>query len=242
MHLPAVLPSATLWYAFEASDAFGRTIVVILFILSIYVWTIMIERGITMSRARRAGRRFQEAFNQADAPLELALRIEEFKGPLARVYMAGVDEVMDVLRVDPKLVDAYCRRRTLPRPLTPYEIDKVRTTVERTVANELMRLESRVGLVGTSVSLSPFLGLLGTVWGVLMTFCEMARLGRMDIEAVAPGVSGALLTTVAGLFVAIPALIGYNLIVNSLQKSTVEMDNFTDHFVALLKLESHEER
>lgn len=240
MTFPLPLPPATIMYAFSQSDGFARAIVLLLFLLSIYVWTIMVEKGLVVSRARKGAKRFLTRFGEAASTLDLGLQIEQFEGPVVDVYEAGLNEVMDILQVDPQLVEQYCRQRALPRPLTPHEIDKVRSTLERTVASQLMALESRLGLLGTAVTVSPFLGLLGTVWGVMMAFCGMAQQGRPDINAMAPGVSGALLTTVVGLVVAIPAVVGYNLIADAVRRTTVEMDNFVEDFVALLRLQADE--
>lgn len=224
-------------YAWQQSDAFGKGIVGSIFLLSMYSWIIMLDKGLAMQKIRRACSRFNRKFNLATSPLELALQIDKFEGPLAEVYQAGIDEIMDVLQVKPELVETYCRRRTLPRPLSRHEVDKVRSTLERTVATNILQMEERLGILGTIVALSPFLGLLGTVWGVMLAFCGMAQKGRPDINAIAPGVSGALLTTVAGLVVAIPSVAGYNYIVNGVRRTTVEMDNFVEAFIALLKLQ-----
>ncbi len=238
MYLPSVLPFGSVVYAFGHSDGFARFIVLLLGLLSVYAWTIMIEKGLVVRRARKGSKKFLKVFSQVASPLDLALQIEQFQGPVVRIYEVGLDEVMDVLQVDPQLIENYCRRRELPRELTIYEVDKIRSALERTVAVEVMALESRLGLLGTTVTVSPFLGLLGTVWGVMGAFCGMAQKGRPDIGAIAPGVSGALLTTVVGLVVAIPAVVGYNLLANAVRQTTVEMDNFVEDFVAFLKLQT----
>ena len=87
------------------------------------------------------------------------------------------------------------------------------------------------------VSVSPFLGLFGTVWGVMLAFCGIAAAGKSDFSALAPGVAGALLTTVAGLVVAIPSLIGYNLLTSTIRNIATQLDNFSDEFMARIKLE-----
>lgn len=238
MPVMTLCPPATVLYAFRQSDGFARVVVLILCLLSIYAWSIMAEKGLVMRRARRGTRRFLQAFSRSSTALDLALQTGDYNGPVARVYECGVDEAMDVLHVDPQLIDTYCRRRSLPRPLTAAEVDKIRSTLERTVAAQIMTLENRLGMLGTTITVSPFLGLLGTVWGVMMAFCGMAQKGRPDIGVIAPGVSGALLTTVVGLVVAIPAVVGYNMLANSIRQTTVEMDNFVEDFIALLKLQT----
>ena len=236
--IPALLPAASVLYAFRQSDGVARFIVFLLVLLSIYAWTIMVEKGLVMRRARRGSVRFLRQFARAVSPLELALQMNELDGPLAELYEAGVTEVMDVLDVEPDLLETYFRRRALPRPLSAHELAKVRSTLEHGVATQIALLEARLGLLGTVVTVSPFLGLLGTVWGVMMAFCGMAQQGRPEMSAIAPGVSGALLTTVVGLVVAIPAVVGYNLLANAIRRTTVEMDNFVEEFLALLKLET----
>ena len=109
--------------------------------------------------------------------------------------------------------------------------------MEREVSDQILILEEKIGLLATAVSVSPFFGLFGTVWGVMIAFCGVAAKGRADISALAPGVSGALLTTVVGLLVAIPSLIGYNLLTITIRKITVYMDNFVEEFIAKVKLE-----
>jgi len=154
------------------------------------------------------------------------------------VYQAGVDEITTLLELQENDIVRYANQKTLPRNLNPYEIDRVRSSLERAVSVKIDVLENRLGLLGTTVTVSPFLGLLGTVWGVMMAFAGMAQAGRPDIGAMAPGVSGALLTTVVGLVVAIPSVIGFNLLTSSTKQTITDMDNFVDDFVSLLRLRS----
>jgi biopolymer transport protein ExbB/TolQ len=105
-------------------------------------------------------------------------------------------------------------------------MNSVRSAMEREVGEQALRLEDRMTVLATAVSGAPFLGLLGTVWGVMDTFSGIAMAGHPDIAAMAPGVSGALITTVTGLLVAIPAMFGYNFLVVTLRGLIVELDNF----------------
>jgi len=98
--------------------------------------------------------------------------------------------------------------------------------MEMAVGESSLRLESQMILLATAVSGAPFLGLLGTVWGVMDTFGDVAAAGSANLAAMAPGVSAALITTVTGLLVAIPAMFGYNFLVTSIRAMTVDMDNF----------------
>ena len=89
-----------------------------------------------------------------------------------------------------------------------------------------------MGYLATAVSMSPMLGLLGTVWGVMESFIAMAQKGMVNLQAIAPGIAGALLTTVIGLLVAIPSAIGYNMLASRVRTLSVQMDNFADEFMA----------
>lgn len=224
-------------YAFEQSDGFAKFIVVLLLILSVYAWTIMCEKGLSLMGVRRNFGRFLRQFNRERSALGMALQVDDYRGPLADIYREGVREVIAVLDISEYEAESIYRARRLPRPLTPGEIDMVRSTMDRMVDTKSMELEERLGLLGTIVSISPYLGLLGTVWGVMLAFIGMARVGRPDIGAIAPGVSGALLTTVVGLIVAIPSLAGNNAIANTVIKNCAEMENFVDAFIALLRMD-----
>jgi biopolymer transport protein ExbB/TolQ len=102
----------------------------------------------------------------------------------------------------------------------------VNAAMERAVGETALALESQMILLATAVSGSPFLGLLGTVWGVMDAFTGVAEAGSPSLASMAPGVSGALITTVTALCVAIPAMFGYNFLVTSIRAMIVEMDNF----------------
>src|SRR5688572_13074780 len=116
-------------------------------------------------------------------------------------------------------------------------MEHVKRALERTVAQESLKLESGLILLAIAVSGAPFLGLLGTVWGVMSTFSGIARTGSADLTAMAPGVSAALVTTVAGLLVAIPSMFGYNWLVHTLRVLTVELDNFAQELVSRMEIE-----
>lgn len=225
-------------YAFQQSDLFAKTIIALLFLLSIQAWTIMIDKVLAVRHARRAGRRFLARFAECSSPVGMLMQLQDHTGPLVDVYEAGIEEMADVLDLSPQTLEMCARRRQLPRPLSIYEVDRVRSTLERTVSSKIVELESRLGILGTAVTVSPFLGLLGTVWGVMIAFAAMARAGRPDIGAMAPGISGALLTTVVGLLVAIPSLVGFNLLTSNVRQTITEMDNFVEDFVSVLKLET----
>ncbi len=231
-----VLATSNLIYAFRSSDTFARVIIGVLLLLSIQAWTIMIDKWLTVRFARRSCMRFLIRFAECRSPLDMLTYLNQHGGPLVDVYKAGVAELAEILGLNPQVLEACSRGQRLPRALTVHEADRIRSTLERTVSNKINDLESRLGLLGTAVTVSPFLGLLGTVWGVMIAFCGIAQTGKPDIGAMAPGISGALLTTVVGLVVAIPSVVGFNSITNSVKQSVTAMDTFVEDFVSMVKI------
>jgi biopolymer transport protein ExbB/TolQ len=122
--------------------------------------------------------------------------------------------------------DTFRARLEIADKISPAQMGAVNAAMERAVGETALALESQMILLATAVSGSPFLGLLGTVWGVMDAFTGVAEAGAPNLASMAPGVSGALITTVTALCVAIPAMFGYNFLVTSIRGMIVEMDNF----------------
>ncbi|NOY75035.1 MAG: biopolymer transporter ExbB [Kiritimatiellaeota bacterium] len=222
-------------FAFKMSDIVGRTIVIFLFFGSIFTWTIMLEKWIALTRAKQAAKEFLRLFRNEKNSLGLISHAERLGGPLAKVYKSGVSDLLEFYDISKEKAE---RTREMDlRKLSTVEIETIRSSMERSVADQILQIEDKIGYLATAVSVCPFFGLFGTVWGVMVAFCGMASNARADISAIAPGVSGALLTTVVGLLVAIPSLIGYNLLTNTIRQLTVSMDNFVEEFMARIKLD-----
>jgi biopolymer transport protein ExbB/TolQ len=149
--------------------------------------------------------------------------------PLFVVYQEGCRELDMRLRG----VGSEGRRRNVSLKA----MEHVKRTLERTVAQQSLKLESGLILLAIAVSGAPFLGLLGTVWGVMSAFSYVAMRGKADLATMAPGVASALVTTVAGLMVAIPSMFGYNWLVHNLRVQTVELDNFAQELVSKMETE-----
>lgn len=229
------------YYAYEHSDLVGKSIVIILLVGSILTWTIMIEKGIALRRARKASEDFINFFRNKKYPLGAFKNATENIGPVARVYESGAERLLDFYNIHPDKAEFYGTSAQYPvKKLSAVEIESVRTALEREVSDQIIMLEEKIGMLATAVSASPLLGLFGTVWGIMMAFCSLASQGRADIAGLAPGISGALLTTVVGLVVAIPSLMGYNLLTYTIRTITVYMDNFVEEFMAKIKLEQFE--
>ena len=227
------------YYAYEHSDGVGKAIVIFLLIGSILTWTVMLDKAWSLYRAKRLSAQFLALFQSNGEVNLLATPLlresGENSGPVAAIYRAGVEKLLEFYEAGRP---ATAARTAMPVAckLSEAQYNAVEAVLEREVSSQLKDLETRIGVLATLVSLSPFCGLFGTVWGVMMAFCGIAAAGKSDFAALAPGVAGALLTTVAGLVVAIPSLVGYNLLTGMIRNLTVTMDNFTEQFMVCIKL------
>ncbi len=214
--LPMILGNVL--YTFTESTLPGKVIVLILFASSVGAWYVMSTKMLQLSRARSGSDRFLDLFRKKQSPFDRGVRIPE--SPLNAIYEAGCSAVASEGGEN----------------LTMHQIESVRAVIDRTMADEALKLEDNMGLLATAVSACPFLGLLGTVWGVMDAFGGMAASGAATLSAVAPGIAGALLTTVVGLLVALPSAIGYNLLTSRIRRLAVQMDNFSQEFIIAVQL------
>jgi biopolymer transport protein ExbB/TolQ len=177
--------------------------------------------------AKRQARHFRDHFRADRQPLRLYSLGARFDGtPLYDVYLAGCEELTFHLLGSAEVDETFKARLEIAPQISPAQMRAVDSAMERAVGESSLRLESQMILLASAVSGAPFLGLLGTVWGVMDTFGDVAAAGSANLTAMAPGVSAALITTVTGLLVAIPAMFGYNFLVTSIRAMTVDMDNF----------------
>ena len=210
----------------------GKAIIILLVMFSIFAWSVMASKAMQMRRAKRLNGLFDQEFRSQKALLGIYDRRIQVDGcPLYAVYESGCVELkLGVER-------AKAKRGERGDTVSLRSIEHVKRALERAVAQESLRLESGLILLALAVSGAPFLGLLGTVWGVMSTFAEVARAGNAQLTTMAPGVAAALVTTVAGLLVAIPSMFGYNWLVHHLRVLTVDMDNFAHELASKMEIE-----
>ncbi len=214
-------------YAFHESTLAGKSILLLLFTGSIFSWTVMWTKFRTLRIAQKQRRAFLDRFRADRQPLTLYTARAHFEGtPIFSVYRAGCRELPFQLLGSAEVDETFRARLETANKISPAQMRVVRTAMERAVGESALKLESQMILLATAVSGAPFLGLLGTVWGVMDTFGDVAAAGSASLAAMAPGVSAALITTVTGLLVAIPAMFGYNFLVTTLRGMVVELDNF----------------
>lgn len=180
----------------------AKVVLVILLVFSLYSWTIIFSKGGAYRSRRRQTRRFLRALYKTGRLSELHAASETFRpSPAVEVFEAGFDELERQLR-----------------PGGSRSLASVERAMRAETGDQVSLLEGRLNWLATIASASPFIGLFGTVWGIMDAFLDLGTSGTATLRAVAPGVSEALITTAAGLFAAIPALIAYNQFVHQVRE------------------------
>jgi biopolymer transport protein TolQ len=221
---------AELIYVWTQATPEAKAIIACLVVFSILAWSVMVSKAVQMRRARKLNYYFEQEFRSQKSVLELFDRKLQVEGcPLYEVYQAGCTNL------DARLRGPSGERRK--QQVSLKNMEHVKRAMENVVAQESLKLESGLILLAIAVSGAPFIGLLGTVWGVMSTFAGVAQQGSATMAAMAPGVAAALITTVAGLLVAIPSMFGYNWLVHNLRAFTVGLDNFAQELVSKMESE-----
>ena len=193
----------------------AKLVLVILLIFSVLSWAIILSKWSSLRRARTQSGRFLRAFRKAQKLQDVMAVSEQFKpSPLVPVFEHGFEE--------------YRRQGAL-------RITAVQRATQIASSEELTRLERRLPWLATTGAVAPFIGLFGTVWGIIDAFHGLGNAGAATLRAVAPGVSEALITTAAGLFAAIPAVIAYNQFTHNLREFGARMDDFSMEFLNVLE-------
>jgi biopolymer transport protein TolQ len=230
----AMLAQSDLPYIWKQATVEAKAIIILLICFSAVAWSVIAYKVQQMRRAKKLNDYFNEEFRSAKAVMDIYDRKLKVEGcPLYEVYQTGCTQL------DARLKGPGGERRK--QSVSIKNMEHIKRAIENVVAQESLRLES--GLIWLSVAASgaPFIGLLGTVWGVMSAFAGIAQAGSATLAAMAPGVAAALITTVAGLLVAIPSMFGYNWLVHNLRAFTVGLDNFAQELVSKMESEYLEE-
>jgi biopolymer transport protein TolQ len=208
---------------FSHAEIFGKIIVLLLLFFSLLAWTVMIGKYLDLSRWRQLNLAFQAKIKQSstavlDANVSPATRQG---GPYARLFY----EAIQAARQHRADGDAGVR------------MGLIENALQRAVAEECVRYETKMVVLGSLVSGAPFIGLLGTVWGVMVAFSGMGVSGNTTLQNLAPGVASALLATVSGLLVAIPSVFGYNFLLTHVKMMITEIENYASWLADRMELE-----
>ena len=241
-----VLATGGILFIFGQADLPGKVIVLLLCLGSAFTWSVMLTKSQQLRGARLSGESFLAQFRRERDPLHLFINNYELpECPLYNIYRMGAEEVSAQSGNSPRKVAGGYKAFGGGGTTALAAIDSDVAIADRTVVNlntlrgalgraidaEVMKLESQVSILSTAVTGGPFLGLLGSSWGVMSVFAAMGEYGTVRLGAVAPGISAALLATVVGLLVAVPSLFAYNWLAQRIRHATMEMEGFAEEFV-----------
>lgn len=208
------------------SEIFGQILLVIIFIFSVVSFAIIIFKLLQFRKVGKGSREFLSIFSHASNIRQIYLSTNNMDNPLSTLVKEGYDKFEEIKREKSDLLS--------DRPALLNLIDR---RLKSTIEDEITYYEGYLPFLATTSTVAPFLGLLGTVTGIIYAFQQIGIEGTGNIAVLAPGVAGALLTTAAGLVTAIPAVIGYNYLLNRIRKMASQMDVFSVELMASLEVE-----
>ncbi len=210
----------------ENSGLVAKAVLVILLVFSLFSWAVIFAKWAHFHRASFQSQRFLRAFRRTQKLSDLAALGDQFRpSPLVEVFDSGYQALREQLRSTGAVGNPGEGRLTRPAALE--------RSLQIAAAEQMARMESTLSWLATTGAVTPFIGLFGTVWGIMDAFHGLGTAGAASLRAVAPGISEALITTAAGLFTAVPAVIAYNSFVHTLRRFGGSMDNFALEFLNL---------
>ena len=211
------------WDTITSSGPISFSMLVLLLVFSIVSWGIIFFKALALRRAGRQSSRFLDAFWESGRLDDMFQRADTFKGsPIAHMFRAAYIELARLKKKGTK-------------DLLGGEIENVERALRRSQIDETTALESLTSFLATVGSTGPFIGLFGTVWGIMKAFQEIGRMGSANLATVAPGISEALIATAAGLAAAIPAVMAYNFFLARIRVLESEMESFSSDFLNIVR-------
>ena len=230
LHLASpVLATANIIEVLIQCDPVGKVITIGLAVFSLVAWTVMFGKHFELKRLRELNHRFEAHLRDQRSLLELP---ESFRNqrtiPYADLFADAIERYWRAAAIGKEKGDDNMRAR----------LEHAENALQRALARQTLRYESSMIFLASIVSGAPFLGLLGTVWGVMVAFSAVAVQQSATVAQLAPGVAAALLTTIAGLVVAIPSVFGYNFLLGSTKRLITELENYASVLADRIELET----
>ncbi len=217
---------------------FARIIIILLIILSFISWAIIFDKTIKNQKIRRESRDFLNLFSSFRTYQDVIALSHDFRhSPYPRIirnlqnYLENENPLVELEVSDNPIKESF--KQAIYTPFST----RINSYLEGTIIREISNLEKHLIILSTTVSISPFLGLLGTVWGIMSAFLSMGLKGSANIATIGPGIAEALITTIAGLAVAIPALIAYNFFVDRIRREEDRLSIFSKELIQIIERE-----
>jgi biopolymer transport protein TolQ len=228
----SVAHDLSVWGLFAEADIVVKVVLVILLFASFWTWAIIFEKALRMRRLKSRAEDFEDAFWSGGSLEELYEEIDSQPAdPMSSVFVSAMREWRrSVLKGPPK--------DEAPRRSLQQRIERV---MQITLGREMERLERHMVFLASVGSAAPFIGLFGTVWGIMNAFTSIAAAENTSLAVVAPGIAEALFATALGLVAAIPAVVGFNKLSNDLGRYAGRLEAFAGEFGAILSRQLDEE-
>lgn len=213
-----LLLQVNIWEMVQHNGPLGMVVLAILICFSLFSWTVIFAKWQAFRGAREANRRFLRAFRKANGLEAVMVASEQFRpSPLVAVFDFGYEEITRQVKSKGNVANRTALERTL----------------QLGISEELAKLERNMNWLATTASVTPFIGLFGTVLGIIRAFQDLGQQGSTSLRTVAPGISEALIATAVGLAAAIPAAIFYNHFGYAIRELGARMDDFALEFLNL---------
>jgi biopolymer transport protein TolQ len=213
------------WQLLGNTGPVPRVILVILLAFSVLSWAVILHKRRSFKAARQESQEFLRIFRSSKKLSDIRASCQALKAsPLCEIFLGGYREIENQVVVSENPGKPHVR-----------SVDAIQRSLQIASSTELTRMEQWLTFLATTGSVTPFIGLFGTVWGIMDAFYALGNAGTATLHSVAPGISEALITTAAGLFAAIPAVIGYNHLVQRVKEFGALMDDFGLEFVNIVE-------
>jgi biopolymer transport protein TolQ len=226
MPSPAHVAPSGVFDLLSEAGLMAKLVLLVLASSSVMCWAIIVTKWKTLKVVRQQNEVFISTFWNGKDIDEIVSKSDHFpRSPIASVFVNGVKELRKLSAIIPDATSTVGNER----------MDNIYRALNRASTNEISTLEKHISWLATTASAAPFLGLFGTVWGIMNSFQSIGASGAASLAVVAPGISEALITTATGIGVAIPAVIAYNYFVGQIKKVATEMECFSQDFINIIQ-------
>lgn len=201
----------------------GKLILLLLVMISVFCWTIIFYKHKALKKIETQNKAFGNFFWQSKSMDDIYLRIDQFSGSsIAALFQSGIKELRKLSAAGGDSAGIL-------------ELENIQRALARASNDQVAEMETHVTWLATTASAAPFIGLFGTVWGIMTSFQGIGASGSANLAVVAPGISEALIATAAGIGAAIPAAISYNYFLNRIKRVAIDMDNFQQDLLNIIR-------
>lgn len=231
-----------LWSMVLGAGIIVKLVLIILLVFSVLSWAIIIYKYRILKKMEKESDAFLKFFWQKKQFAAIFAAAANYKfTPLARLFAAGYNNLLHTM-THKKENTQFSIGETDSIQLGISETDSIQRVLKKAMSNEIHKAEKAVSFLATTGNTAPFIGLFGTVWGIMDSFIGIGARGSASLAVVAPGISESLIATAMGLVAAIPAVIAYNYFVSRINRLAVEMENFAGDFFNIVERELARER